>query len=224
MLTAARAEEFGRIAALCAADTRAAGARPRLIPAFGVHPWNAPSAPENLEALLDRAFAAVSGGALLGEIGLDFARPKEEHAAQRTLFRRQLAYAARRALAAVIHSVRSAEEVITEVRALRPRPVFLLHSPGASADQIRRLAALGGYFSFSAHALAPPHRRTRDAAAAVPDDRLLIESDWPSAGDSPAGIAGALAPLAELRGAPADELARRIWKNSRRFFAAAGVS
>ena len=219
VLTAARAEEFGEIASFCAADTR-----PRLIPAFGVHPWYALSAPENIEELLDRMFDAVSGGALLGEIGLDFARPKEEHTAQRALFRRQLAYAARRKAAAVIHSVRSAEEVIAEVKKPRPRPVFLLHSPRASADQVRRLAELGGYFSFSAHALAPPRKRMRAAAAAVPDDRLLIESDWPSGGDSPADIADALIPLAELRGIPAGELARRVWENSRRFFAAAGVS
>lgn len=222
VLTAARVEEFGPIAKLCA-DTCTADTRPRLIPAFGVHPWYAPSAPENLEELLDRAFDTAPLGALLGEIGLDFARPKEEHAAQRALFRRQLAYAACCALAAVVHSVRSAEEVIAEVKALRPRPVLLLHAPSASADQIHRLAALGGYFSFSAHALAPPRRRMRAAAAAVPDDRLLIESDWPSGSDSPAAVADALVPLAELRGVPADELARRIWANSRRFFAAAGI-
>lgn len=217
VLAAARAEEFAAVRAL--GEVPVGEESVAIFPAFGVHPWYAAAGPENLEELLDRAIEGANG-ALLGEIGLDFARPKEEHALQLTVFRRQLTYAARRRLGLVIHSVRAAEETIALVREFSPWPVLLFHAVSCSADIIRRLAEMGGYFSFSARMLSPRRKKARAAAAAVPSDRLLLESDWPSADDSPSRIADALAPLARLRGESIERLAEQVWKNSQRFLLA----
>ena len=69
------------------------------------------------------------------------------------------------------------------------------------------------YFGFSPPALRG--KRAAAAAAAVPADRLLVESDCHDADEAPALVREACATLAGLRGWTADEAARRTHANAR---------
>lgn len=115
-------------------------------------------------------------------------------------------------------------------------PAVMLHSFGGSAEEARRFSGLerlssggGGsasatpncriYFSFSAviNSRADPEKLAKRIRA-VPEDRLLLESDQvsPSALDS--GLAASLALVAAARGWTVEEAARRCRHNFDAFY------
>lgn len=185
--------DWADVAALCAPGTE--GARElRLIPSYGLHPWDVGNAgPSWRDALRGRLDANPQ--AALGEIGLDRwildrARaddwrltglrraPLEE---QLDAFTWQLALAAERNLAVTVHCLDAWGPLYDALRST-PRPArgFLLHAYGGSADLARRFAELGAYFSFNGHFLADRHAARRAVFASLPLDRLLVETDAPA--------------------------------------------
>ena len=92
----------------------------------------------------------------------------------------QLRLAAERNLPASIHCLQAWGRMHELLRA-QPRPErgFLLHSYGGSRELVAPLAALGAYFSFPGYFMQERKARQRDAFAAVPLERLLIETDAP---------------------------------------------
>ena len=85
----------------------------------------------------------------------------------------------------------------------------------------------GGYISFSGSITRPNNRKAGPAICAVPEDRILIETDAPdimpstAEGDlnEPANLRLVLAKAAELRGISEEELASISFSNAERFFA-----
>ena len=84
---------------------------------------------------------------------------------------------------------------------------------------------MGGYFSFSANILKTNHKKTRYAAATVPLDRILLESDAPDMPppelfprNEPVILPAVLDELARLRNMPVGELAAVIAENETTFF------
>jgi TatD DNase family protein len=147
-------------------------------PAFGLHPWKAhlrsASWLATLEHFLDR-FPSAS----VGECGLDgwVAEPSPD--VQREVFLPQLALARERRLPLTIHALKAWEPLFDAFAAEPPPEKFLLHSFGGSPELVKRLAAIGGYFSFSGHFLHPRKAKVLDAFKSVPPDRLLLETDAP---------------------------------------------
>ncbi len=80
----------------------------------------------------------------------------------------------------------------------------------------------GWYFSFAGNATYPKAAAIREAAAAVPADRILAETDSPYLApqpvrgrpNEPAHVVHTVAALAEARGVTASELADRIDANA----------
>jgi TatD DNase family protein len=184
-----------------------AAARPGVIPCYGVHPWRCAGfgqAPE-LEVLLNGTFCC------LGEAGLDAYRGAPP-AEQLRVLALQLELAARAGRPACLHCA-GAWGALAGQPALRRLPAFLVHGCAASPEMVRVLAVSGGYFSFGPRLAAPSSHRMKAALAAVPRDRLLLESE-------PGGAAGfktALAAAAELLGLPAAELEALTLANGRKF-------
>jgi TatD DNase family protein len=89
---------------------------------------------------------------------------------------------------------------------------------------IRRLVKLGYSFSFGALVTRDNANKCRKAAAKVPAERLLVESDTPDhpAGEAafsePASIVGTLEALAGLRRESYDELAALTAQNARALY------
>jgi hypothetical protein len=131
--------------------------------------------------------------ALVGEIGIDRAavipgsraRVRFDH--QLALLREQLALAAELSRPVSIHCVRGYGHLLQLFAALPASgagcpPAVMLHSYGGSPEDVARFCRLPGigrrfFFSFSAaiNARAPDKLVAR--VRAVPDDRLLVESD-----------------------------------------------
>jgi len=163
-----------------AVEALARGLPELILPSYGVHPWFVENAigdwQGDLERRLDRAIGPVG----IGEVGLDRWIDDPDEEKQDAVFRAQLRIAAERNLPITIHCLR-AWGALLEVLREEPLPErgFLIHSVGASPDSIRELAFLGGYFSVSGPFADPEKKKYRRALEAIPQDRLLIETDAP---------------------------------------------
>lgn len=260
------------VAALCAApppdcDVRAPISA-RLLPSFGLHPWDAGNrSPDWQRALLAFLGAAPAGSAsasptsglraprapFVGEIGLDRwmldrARPDDPRLAglrrapldeQREVFLWQLELAATRDLPVTIHCIDAYGPLLDALTAARrPARGFLLHAYAGSVEMVKRFADLGAYFSFNGYFLDPRRaQRLRPVYAAVPPDRLLVETDAPamplpadiathplppapdgSSVNHPANLVAAYAGLARWLDLDLPLLAERIRQNFLRFY------
>lgn len=151
---------------------------PQVLPSFGYHPWYLHERTANWEQTLIKFVESVPS--TVGEIGLDRWKPRLAYEGQEDAFVRQLRIAAERDLAVSIHCLQAwgrMHELLRE----NPRPArgFLLHSYGGSREMVTPLSALGAYFSFPGYFMRPRKTRQREAFAAVPLERLLIETDAP---------------------------------------------
>jgi TatD DNase family protein len=203
----------------------------RLQAAFGIHPWYCDGLPadwlDRLEGLLTAWPAAA-----MGEIGLDGLRPEPPREVQRRVFDAQLALAARLGRTVVVHAARAWGAVADALRPWSGRlPGFAVHGFAASAPVLADLAGQGAYFSFAGTVCNPVARRVHEAAARVPADRLLVETDapdlFPAGGrpalpdtrlNQPANLPLVIAALARQRGLPAADVAALTTANAARLF------
>jgi TatD DNase family protein len=151
---------------------------PRVIPAFGYHPWHIGTrSPDWKEALLQHLDATPSS---IGEVGLDRWIKDPNVQQQEEVFVWQLRLAAERNLPVSIHCLQAWGKLLEILRAEpRPRCGFLLHSYGGPQEMIEPLAELGAYFSIPGYFAQERKVRQREAFRRVPLDRLLIETDAP---------------------------------------------
>lgn len=194
--------------------------------ALGIHPHQAGGeesgrVPE-LRRLLEQDEAVA-----VGETGLDFFRDYAPHEAQRLLFERQLALAAERGKTVVVHT-RGAEEATAAMLAGFGGTVVLhcFSSLGLLPVALER----GYYVSFAGNVTYPKADDLREAARAVPADRILVETDTPYLApqpvrgkrNEPAHVVHTVAALALARGEDAAALADRIDANATAAFGLSG--
>lgn len=203
-------------------------AEPGVRAAAGVHPNELGRDRRVLEELLNRleGLAGDGGFAAVGETGLDFYRERTPPELQLLAFRRHLDLAARLALPVVIHCRAAAGEVLRELRALG-RPVRgVMHCYSEGPEHVADLLALGLHISFAGNLTYPKAAALRAAAAAVPADRLLVETDTPflppqpvrGRSNEPAYLAHTVRELAAVRGATPQQTASTTFENASRLF------
>ena len=164
----------------------------------------------------------------LGEIGLDYYYNRSEREVQREAFRRQLALARKLDLPVVIHSRDAAQDTLEIVREYRPRGV--VHCFSYSAEQAREYAELGMYLGFTGVVTFPNAKKPLEAAAAVPLDRILIETDCPYLAPVPyrgrrcdsTMLHATADALAAAKGISRDVLLRAAWENAIRVYEITG--
>jgi TatD DNase family protein len=210
-----------------------------ILPAFGVHPWYCGNLPSAWLTLLAE-FLARHPEAPVGEIGIDGLRDDVPRDAQRQALCAQLELATRLHRPVVLHGARAWGELLAIVKPFAPRlPGFVTHAFSGSADILREIVAMGGTLSFAGAVCNPAARRVRAAATAAPAERLLIETDAPDmlpqglcsgfrvqAEDNgkireinhPANLVLVARAVAELRGAPVEEIAALTTANARRVY------
>lgn len=188
----------------------------------GIHPHDAKDGMEGLEELLDdRNVVAV------GEAGLDYHYDHSPRDLQAEVFRRQIAIAHDRDIPLVIHT-RSAWDdtfAILDEEGTPRRTVF--HCFTGGPDEGAQCLARGGLLSFSGIITFPSGQDLRDAAAACPLDRLLVETDSPYLApvphrgkqNRPALVPLVGAAVAEAKGVSVDEVESATWATAERFYA-----
>ncbi len=188
--------------------------------AVGIHPEAAGVAqPDWLDRI--RSLTSHPSVCAVGEIGLDYhyedAAPRQ---VQLDLLRRQLEIAAESDLPVILHDRDAHEDMLTVLTEYRPRGV--LHCFSGSVEMMRQVTALGLYIGLGGVTTFKNARRPAAVAAAVPSDRLLLETDAPYMAPEPCRgkrcdstlIAHTAAHIASLRGVDTDTLLRETWDNA----------
>jgi TatD DNase family protein len=186
--------------------------------ALGVDPQRAatPDA-ERLDEL--RELLAHPKAVAVGETGLDNVRQFATPVEQRRLFDAELALANELELPVVIHSREAAAATAAALSAF-PGTVILhcFSSPDLLAPALER----GYYVSFAGNVTYPKAPELREAAATVPADRILVETDSPYLSpqpvrghrNEPAHVIHTISTLAEVRGEEPEMLAASTHANA----------
>ena len=155
----------------------------------------------------------------IGECGLDFHYDLSPRDVQARVFRTHIEAARRTGLPLVVHT-READEVmgdiLTEEQARGPFR-FLMHCYTSGPELAERAAELGAWFSVSGIATFKAAAEVREIIAAMPADRIIVETDCPYLApvphrgrrNEPAYVTHVLDKLAEIRGWSRDEAEAR---------------
>lgn len=198
----------------------------------GVHPTAANEAPSDLMAVLT-GLAGHPRVVGIGETGLDYHRPPEGESAaaeykstQAAVFRQQLEVAVALGLNVVIHQRDAWEDTLEILRGYTGRLRGVFHCFGGTPPQAEEVLASGHLVSFTGIATFKNGAVVRETAAAVPDDRFMVETDCPYLAPvphrgkrcEPAHTRETAQAVASARGLSLDELADRTTATAEAFF------
>ncbi|MCX8006862.1 MAG: TatD family hydrolase [Coriobacteriia bacterium] len=191
----------------------------------GVHPHNAKDAATVEQNLADLASSGLV--AAIGECGLDYHYEHSPRAVQRTAFERHLSIAHEAGLPAIVH-LREAHDEGYEVlsRIGVPAAGCVVHCFTEDAQTAQRFLELGCFVSFGGVTTFKKADAVRSAAAAVPLDRLLTETDCPflapepfrGATNEPALVTQVVRAVAAAHGVDPSVAASAAFENARRLF------
>ena len=207
-----------------AANLALAEQYPYIRVAVGIHPEAvAQATPDWLDAI--RGAAAHPAVCAIGEIGLDYYwednAPRE---VQLDWCRKQIELALELDLPVIFHDREAHEDTLNLLRELKPRGV--LHCFSGSVEMARQITDLGMYIGLGGATTFKNARKPVEVAAALPADRLLLETDAPYMAPVPcrgkrcdsAMIAHTAARIAEIRGVDVDALLEQTRRNANRLF------
>lgn len=174
--------------------------------AVGIHPCFDGDLDE-VEPWIDRLDAVA-----VGELGWDRAAPFDDARADGLI---EIARA--RHLPVILHVVGAHGHAIERLRRHAPLRGSV-HAYSGSAELVDVYVGLGLHVSIGPSVLRPNARKVAAAAARVPADRLLIETDAPDQTPEPADVAQVAARVAAIRGVTLEAVAELTFGNAEALF------
>jgi TatD DNase family protein len=216
--------ESSRWSARCAADHNAVYA------AVAIHPNDTESA--TAAATADEVLAEIEALARLprvvavGETGLDYYRDHATPDVQRWWFREHIKIAKRTGKALMIHDREAHADVLRILEEEGPPPRVVFHCFSGDVAMVKQCAEAGYVMSFAGNVTFTNAQPLRDAAAAVPPDLLLAETDAPfltpvpnrGRPNAPAQVAYTLRRLAEVQALDLPDLCDTLTATAERTF------
>jgi len=230
-----------------------AGRYPEVYAAVGIHPHGAKELKESKELRELRELAENPEVVAIGEIGLDYYRMLSPRPDQLRVFQAQLGLAAELGKPVIVHNRDATQDVLAVLRdwvqnrdtchpfdrlragssaSLRTgvtrvtSPPGVLHSFSASLADAEASVAIGFYIGITGPITFRGGETMRHAAAGVPLERLLIETDSPflvprgyrGSRNEPAYVRAVAEKIAEVRALPLETVARQTTANARTLF------
>jgi len=204
-----------------------AEAHPDIWAAVGIHPHDAARIPEGAIEEIERLAAEHPRVVAVGETGLDYYYENSPAAEQQEALRRFIAIARRAQKPLSLH-IRDAHadavRILTEEGAREVGGV--IHCFTGGLGDARAYVGLGFHISLSGVVTFKSAAPIREAAAWVPRERLLVETDCPFLApvpmrgkrNEPAYITHTAAAAASLRGEAAIDFAAATTANARALF------
>ncbi len=193
----------------------------------GIHPHYAENADKEDIKLIEKS-AEMPGVVAIGETGLDYYYGHSGKEAQKSLFRTLLAIAAEKKLPAIIHTRDAFDDTLEILEEYQGRLTdAVVHCFSGTADQARILIERGYYISFTGIVTFKKTESVREAARAVPLEKMMVETDCPFISPEPlrnqkpcepAMMVHTAGKLAEVKGLDYEEFARAVTANSVKFF------
>jgi TatD DNase family protein len=209
-----------------------AESREEVYACVGVHPHDAKSADDSVLGAIEELSAHPKVVAI-GEIGLDYHYDFSPREDQRRVFREQLAIAQRRNLPVVIHTREAMAETLAMVQeavdvdndwrreevgvhSRYPSPKGVFHCFPGDVSTGWRVLNMGFVISLPGIVTFKKSGHAREVAAALPVERMLLETDSPYLApipyrgkrNEPANILLIAAAIAEQQGLSIDDVAR----------------
>jgi TatD DNase family protein len=198
---------------------------PEIYAAVGIHP-------ESLESLPETEFDEIEELAhhpkvvAIGEIGLDYYWNVAPREVQQAVFRRQIDLARRMGLPIVIHNRDATEDTVRIIEQDCAGVTGVMHCFTGSWETAQRCMKKGFYISYGGPVTFKNAEGVRKAAAQIPDDFLLVETDSPyltphpyrGQRNEPARVALVVEKLAEIRGQTYQQVAELTLHNGLRLF------
>lgn len=154
--------------------------------------------------------------ALVGEVGLD--RRAGDLSGQQAILREILRQCSDQQVLLSIHST-GLTAAVTDLLVKHPHPGAILHWFLRTEDEIDATTKAGAYFSVNAG-------MSGSALAALPEERVLPETDFPARqtkAKRPADVTAVERSISEVWGATPEEARTRLWSNLRALASAAQV-
>jgi len=194
--------------------------------AAGLHPENLEGRTmDDLEEV--RRMAAHPKCAAIGEIGLDYywVKTPEDRERSREFFGAQLSLARELDKPAIVHDRDAHRDTVDMVKA-HPGTRGVFHCCALSAEDAKTVIDLGWHVSFTGNVTFPKARRALEVIAAVPLERIMIETDAPYMAPEPfrgrrcdSGYVYRVAEtVAQVKGISTEEAAEATFRNAVRFF------
>ena len=229
----ARAAGIGRLVTICTrvrkhAQVLAVAEKfPEIFCSVGTHPHNAHEELDiDAKALI--ALTKIPKVVAIGEAGLDYHYDNSPRAAQAQGLRQHIAAARETGLPLVIHAREADADMARILEDETGKGAFpaVLHCFTGGRDLAFKAIELGHYVSFTGILTFKNSQALRDIAAALPVDRILVETDAPYLAplpyrgkrNEPAYVVETAKILAQTRGVTADEIARQTTENFFRLF------
>ena len=161
----------------------------------------------------------------IGEIGLDYHYEDIPRAVQQETFRRQMALAQELDLPVIIHE-REAHEDGLRIISEFPQVTGVFHCFSGSREMAEYLVARGWYIGFTGVLTFKNARRAVETAAAIPLERIVIETDCPYMApepfrgqrNNPGYVYRMAEKLAEIRGISVEEAENATFENGKRLY------
>ena len=191
--------------------------------AAGIHPEDCGDKSirslEDIEALLQHKKCVA-----VGEIGLDYYWPEPPRDTQLLFFEAQLQLAVKTDLPVIIHDREAHEPTMALLRKYKPKGV--LHCFSGSVETMHEAVKLGLYIGLGGAVTFKNAKKGVAVAGAVPQKRLLLETDCPYMAPVPfrgkrndsSLIAHTAQVIADIRGTDAQKLINDCTKNARELF------
>ena len=165
----------------------------------------------------------------IGEAGLDYHYDNSPREAQERGFRTHIGAARETGLPLIIHSREADDDTARILEEETGKGSFgaVLHCFTGGRELARRAVALGHFISFAGILTFKNSEHLRAIAAALPADRILVETDAPYLApgkyrgkrNEPAFVVETAKVLAEVRGVSFDTIAEQSTANFHRLFA-----
>lgn len=184
-------------------------------PSFGIHPWKAAEYKGNLEALIPY----IDESEIIGEIGLDFlwVEDKSTFDKQREIYNFILKESIKRNKVVSLHTKDAEEEIYKSLKMYNYNKA-IIHWYSGDIETLDKFIKLGCYFTISVD--IGYSDRTKEVLERVPIDKLLLETDGPTAlewvnGDYgyPSEIIKVYEKVSEIKGYKIEDLINIVEKN-----------
>lgn len=164
----------------CGCDTRSSEAALNLAESYdyiyaavGIHPENIGGGTVDEISALSMHKKCVA----IGEIGLDYYRVSDNKEEQLSLFESQLILANKLRLPVIVHDREAHADTLALLKKHKPRGV--VHSFSGSAETAAEILKIGMYIGVGGVITFKNAKKLPDVVKALPNDRLLLETDAP---------------------------------------------
>jgi len=198
---------------------------PWLYASVGTHPDSAGEVDDGVLEEYRQLCAANPKVKAIGEIGLDYYYEDVPREIQQRAFRLQMGLARELGLPVIVHEREAHGDGMAIVREF-PEVKGVFHCYSGSPEMARELVDMGWYIGFTGVLTFKNARRAVETAAAIPLDRIVLETDCPYMAPAPfrgkrnhPGLLYRMAEtLAQIRDIPVEEAARITTENGKRLY------